>query len=126
MTYGQAHNILYDKPPDEKDKPLPPPLTAGTPVDFSNISDLKHDLSILTKLARRLKKDREQIGGAVDLSSGDQGSELKFTLDENNNPTRVTAKKQLEIHNTIAELMILVSRPLVYMSNTNFAVVNFG
>lgn len=107
MTYDQAHNILHDKPPDNEKKPKPPPLTAGAPVDPSNTSALKHDLSILTKLSRKLRQDREEIGGAVDLSSGDQGSELKFTLDKNNNPTRVTPKKQLEIHQTIAEMMIL-------------------
>lgn len=73
----------------------------------SNIRDLKRDLAILTRLARKLRKDREDIGGAVDLSSGDQGRELKFTLDTDKVPTRVAAKKQLEIHNTIAELMIL-------------------
>ena len=109
MTYEQAHNILLDKSPDELDKPKPPPLTAGYPVDPANISSLKHDLDILTRLTRILRKDREDIGGAVDLSSGDQGSELKFTLDENNNPTRVTPKKQLEIHHTIAEMMILAN-----------------
>jgi exoribonuclease R len=107
MTYDQAHNIMHGKPPDDKEKPIPPPLTAGAPVDLSNTNELKHDLSILTRLARKLRKDREDIGGAVDLSSGDQGSELKFTLDKDNKPTQVTAKKQLEIHNTIAELMIL-------------------
>jgi hypothetical protein len=72
---------MHGKPPDDKEKPIPPPLTAGAPVDLSNTNELKHDLSILTRLARKLRKDREDIGGAVDLSSGDQGSELKFTLD---------------------------------------------
>ena len=109
MTYDQAHNILHDKPPDDEGKPKPPPLTAGGPVDHANISALKHDLSILTNLSRKLRRDREEIGGAVDLSSGDQGSELKFTLDKNNNPMRVTPKKQMEIHHTIAEMMILAN-----------------
>ena len=45
----------------------------------------------------------------MDLSSGDQGSELKFKLDKNNNPTKVTPKKQQGIHATIAELMILAN-----------------
>lgn len=106
MTYGQAHNIIHDQPPDEDNK-IPPPLTAGAPVDPANIKNLKKDLTILTQLARKLRKDREDIGGAVDLSSGDQGNELKFTLDKDNNPIKVNAKKQMEIHNTIAELMIL-------------------
>jgi exoribonuclease R len=110
MTYDQAQNILQDKPPDDPSKPIPPPLTAGAPVDPSNTDDLKQDLMILTLLARKLRKDREEIGGAVDLSSGDLGSELKFTLDQDNNPTRVAPKKESEIHHTIAELMILANQ----------------
>ncbi|CAJ1949508.1 unnamed protein product [Cylindrotheca closterium] len=106
MTYGQAHNIIHDQPPDEGNR-IPPPLTAGAPVDPANVKNLKKDLTILTRLARKLRKDREDVGGAVDLSSGDQGNELKFTLDKDSNPIQVTAKKQMEIHNTIAELMIL-------------------
>ena len=111
MTYDQAHNILHDLPPDsDKDyKKSVPPLTAGYPVKAENINPLKEDLSILTKLARILRKDRELVGGAVDLSSGDQGNELKFSLDENNIPVKVTPKKQQEIHHTIAELMILAN-----------------
>jgi exoribonuclease R len=84
-------------------------LTAGAPVDKRQIPSLKRDLSLLTRLARKLRKDREEIGGAVDLSSGDLGSELKFVLDENGNPAKVFSKKELEIHHTIAELMILAN-----------------
>ena len=102
MTYDQAHNIIHNKPPDDPSKPHPPPLTAGYPVSHTNIKCLREDLSILTKLARKLRKDREDIGGAVDLSSGDSGSELKFSLDKNHNPVQVTPKKQLEIHQTVA------------------------
>ena len=102
MTYEQAHNIIHNKPPDDPSKPHPPPLTAGYPVSQINIQNLKEDLSMLTKLSRKLRKDREDIGGAIDLSSGDSGSELKFTLDENQNPVEVTPKKQLEIHQTVA------------------------
>ena len=77
-------------------------MTAGYPVTRSNNKYLKGDLSLLTKLARKLRKDREDIGGAVDLSSGDQGNELKFSLDGNHQPVKVTPKKQLEIHQTVA------------------------
>ena len=98
MTYNQAHNIIHGNPPEDENYDPPPPLTAGEKVDPTRIPDLKHDLTILTKLARKLRKDREEKGGAVDLSSGDQGSELKFTLDENKNPVKVTPKKQEEIH----------------------------
>jgi len=109
MTYDQAHRILHDLLPDDPTKPHPPPLTAGYPVTRSNVNSLKEDLSLLTKLARKLKKEREHIGGAVDLSSGNEGNELKFTLDENHQPVRVTPKKQLEIHQTVAELMIMAN-----------------
>ena len=105
MTYEQAHNIIHSKPPDDPSKPLPPPLTAGYPVSSANIDFLRRDLSLLTRLARKLRKDREDIGGAVDLTS-DSGNELKFSLDEDNNPIRVTPKKQLEIHQTVAGMFL--------------------
>lgn len=109
MTYEQAHNIIHGMTPDDASNEAPPPLTAGYPVDPTNIAFLQEDLGLLTRLARKLRRDRETIGGAVDLSSGDQGSELKFSLDKNNNPIKVTPKKQEEIHQTIAELMILAN-----------------
>jgi exoribonuclease R len=109
MTYEQAHNILHDLPPDDPSKDPPPPLTAGYPVNRNNIGSLKKDLTTLTNLARKLRKDREDIGGAVDLSSGDQGNELKFSLDKSGNPVKIIPKKQLEIHHTIAELMVRTS-----------------
>lgn len=109
MTYDQAHNILHNKPPDERGKPLPPPLTAGYPVDLAKVPQLKKDLTILRDLGRLLKKRREELGGAVDLSNGDLGGELKFTLDENGNPVQVKSKQDLEIHHTIAEMMIMAN-----------------
>jgi VacB/RNase II family 3'-5' exoribonuclease len=107
MTYEQAHNILHDKQPDEPCKNPHPSLTAGAPVDRTLVKHLKKDLTILTRLARKLLKRRESIGGAVDLSSADRGSELKFALDSEGRPIKVASKKELEIHHTIAELMIM-------------------
>lgn len=109
MTYEQAHNILHDIPPDDRHSAQPPPLTAGYAVNRDLISALKNDLSMLRSLARKLKKRREELGGAVDLSSAESSGELKFTLDTDGNPTKVTAKKDMEIHHTIAELMILAN-----------------
>jgi len=109
MLYEQAHKILHDMPPDDISKPPPPPLTAGAPVRAHIIPELKSDLSILTTLARKLRKKREDIGGAVDLSSGDRGSELKFVFDERGNPMKVSPKSEMEIHHTIAELMIFAN-----------------
>lgn len=108
MTYSQADNILRDKPPEEQGKKTPPPLTAGKPVNQTLVGALKKDLTILTNLARFLRKRREDIGGAVDLSSGDSGSELKFTL-ESGKPVKVVPKQDKEIHHTIAELMIMAN-----------------
>ena len=110
MTYEQAHNILHDKSPDDPRQPQPPPLTAGYRVNKNSIPSLKNDLSMLTTLTRKLRQKREEIGGAVDLSSGGLGNELKFALDENGNPIKVSAKKDMEIHHTIAELMILANQ----------------
>eukprot|EP00557_Chaetoceros_sp_GSL56_P011417 CAMPEP_0176480310 /NCGR_PEP_ID=MMETSP0200_2-20121128/2208_1 /TAXON_ID=947934 /ORGANISM="Chaetoceros sp., Strain GSL56" /LENGTH=1290 /DNA_ID=CAMNT_0017876419 /DNA_START=195 /DNA_END=4067 /DNA_ORIENTATION=+ len=109
MTYEQAHNILNGNDPEGKDYRTPPPLTAGGPVRKANIPELKHDLKILTELARKLRNRRETEGGGVDLSSGDRGSELKFVLDDNGFPVKVMPKKEIEIHHTIAELMILAN-----------------
>ena len=120
MTYEQAHNILREQPPDDLSKPPPPPLTAGAPVDTSQIGSLKQDLCILQRLARKLRKDREELGGAVDLSSGDLGTELKFALDDNGNPIKVTPKKELEIHHTIAEMMILANQSVATKIYTTF------
>jgi DIS3-like exonuclease 1 len=106
MTYDQADNILRGKEPDDRNNAPPPPLTAGSPVDSFLVSYIREDLTVLTRLARKLRKDREDIGGAVDLSSGDLGTELKFTL-EAGKPTKVAPKQDKEIHHTIAELMIL-------------------
>ena len=109
MTYDQADRILSGLPPEDPSIPDPPPLTAGVPVNRDLIPQLKKDLSILTRLGHKLKSDREEIGGAVDLSSGDLGTELKFTLDKNGNPTKVAPKEDKEIHHTIAEMMIMAN-----------------
>ena len=109
MTYDQADNILKGKPPESQGQPHPPPLTAGSPVTRSLIPSLKKDLSILTNLARKMRKLREERGGAVDLTGGESGgSELKFTL-ESGIPQKVVPKEDKEIHHTIAELMILAN-----------------
>lgn len=109
MTYDQADNILLGKPPDSPGAKPPPPLTAGGPVCRSLVPELKNDLGILTSLARKMRKRREDEGGAVDLTGGEAGgSELKFTL-KSGIPEKVVPKEDKEIHHTIAELMILAN-----------------
>jgi VacB/RNase II family 3'-5' exoribonuclease len=105
LTYNQADNILQNKLPDAPRTVYPPPLTAGGPVDPALHSSLKTSLSLLTRFARSLRRVREEVGGAVDLTSGDLGTELKFTLVDGI-PTQVKPKADKEIHHTIAELMI--------------------
>jgi hypothetical protein len=83
-------------------------LTAGGHVNRDMIAPIRDALSKLTQLARLLRKKREDVGGAVDLSSGDLGNELKFTLVEGR-PIKVFPKSEKEIHHTIAELMILAN-----------------
>jgi len=70
-------------------------------------------------LTRKLRTRRDN-SGAVDLSGGDRGSELKFVLDESGNPTKVMPKKELEIHHTIAELMILANSFVAETIYTHF------
>ena len=108
MTYDQADRIIQGRPPDDPTKSPPPPLTAGGPVNRNLITQLRRDLRILTQLARKRKTEREDIGGAIDLSSNDISNELKFTL-VNGVPEKVATKEIKEIHNTIAELMIMAN-----------------
>ena len=119
MTYDQADNILNNLPPGSP-KELPP-LTAGGVVNPTIIGRLKRDLTILTKLARLKKREREDLGGAVDLTSGDVGNELKFTLDDDGAPTKVIVKETKELHETIAELMILANTSVAKRIYDTFA-----
>jgi RNB domain len=119
MTYDQADNILQNRPPEEPGKPLPPPLTAGSPVDVKLIHRLRKDLTILTELARKRRNRREVFGGAVDLSGSESGSELKFTLVDGK-PTKVVPKQDKEIHHTIAELMIMANTDVARLIHETF------
>ena len=120
MTYDQADFILrggdggVDLPEDHILKKYRPEnrsgLIAGKAVDKSVIKDIRKALTILTNIQRKLKKERE-TAGAVDLQSTMGGGELKFSLDPiTGAPVKVAGKKELEIHNTIAELMILANQ----------------
>lgn len=109
MTYAQADKILEGRDPDESGASQPPPLTAGAPVARELIGMLREDLTILTRLARLLRASREDVGGAVDFSNEQTGTELKFTLNGDGQPVKVTPKQDKEIHHTIAEMMILAN-----------------
>jgi exoribonuclease R len=114
MTYDQADNILEGKPPDEAGSKRPPPLTAGSPVDRALIPTLREHLALLTQVARQRRGQREEIGGAVDLSSSggkedeNVGSnELKFNL-VNGEPVAVKPKQDKEIHHTVSASIVQI------------------
>ena len=119
MTYEQADRILAGEYPEAKGEKIPPPLTAGAPVQPSLIPILREDLALLTQIARLRRKDRKDHGGAVDLSSGDTGSELKFTI-KDGEPVQVQPKQTKEIHRTIEELMIWANTSVASMIKKSF------
>jgi hypothetical protein len=96
-------NILQGRSPDEQGKHAPPPLTAGSPANRLLVTSLKQDLIVLTRLARKCRKNREETGGAVGLSSSESGIELKFTLDAGL-PTKAYAMECLEASSCITKM----------------------
>lgn len=87
---------------------------------------LSEDLKILTVFTRFLKQRR--IGfGAIDIDqNATAGSELHFSVDSDGNPVEVSSKDSLEIHDTIAELMIIANESiakLIYMINPKEALL---
>ena len=67
---------------------------------------------MITAISRHLLRMRED-SGCLDLSRGG-GSELKFTLDAEGLPVQATEKEEMEVHSSIAELMILANSSVWY------------
>lgn len=108
MTYDQAHNLIHALPPDDKDKAPVKPGVAGAVLDKSLWDPVTGDLAVLTVISRALTRKRKGTG-ALDLELS-EGGQLKFGLDPSTGlPCTVVGSKPLEIHNTIAELMILAN-----------------
>ncbi|OQR90833.1 DIS3-like exonuclease 1 [Achlya hypogyna] len=105
MTYGQADRLLRGLSADD---PQEPPVqaegTAGRPVAPELQAALREDLEVIRAIGRKLYA-RRAATGAVDLT---QGSELKFTQSDERDWS-IKLKEALEIHGTIAELMILAN-----------------
>lgn len=114
MTYSQAHNLIQGNPPDPS-PPTAPQGQAGQEVDKSLWKDLRKDLKILTVFGRFLKKQRER-NGALDLTQA-AGGELKFKLSGEGEPVDVDGKEEMEVHNTIAELMIIANSTVARIIN---------
>jgi hypothetical protein len=107
MTYDQGDNLLNNLPPNASSDPPVPEGQAGRPVPQSLWSPLRGDLCMLTVFSRELQRSRMR-NGAIDLSQS-EGGQLKFRLDENGLPVEVGDTPHKEIHDTIAELMILAN-----------------
>ncbi|KAG5189400.1 hypothetical protein JKP88DRAFT_192931, partial [Tribonema minus] len=106
MTYDQAHTLITKG--RISDQPPVPPGQAGAPVPPDLHPPLSGDLKLLTLFARWLRQQRSE-SGALDLTKAE--GELKFKLHPVTGlPVAVTAKAELEINHTIAELMILANR----------------
>ena len=125
MTYGQADRLIDGKQADSAaakraftaaeaaGRPAHPPGQAGAPVAKAVQPALREALGLLTRVARAQRGSRQQAG-SVELAGG---SELKFTVKKagavaNNDMPDVTAaapKEDLEIHSTVAELMIMAN-----------------
>jgi len=103
MTYEQGHNLIFNKNPNIY--PNVPPGQAGGFIPGSLHQVLRKDLRLLTVFSRFLKK-RRQVNGSFDLHSS---AELKYQTDLEGNPIAIKQKEDLEIHDTIAELMIITN-----------------
>ncbi|CAH0486971.1 unnamed protein product [Peronospora farinosa] len=128
MTYEQAHRLLQgvnadaDNPPRCSSSRAQPPSVkqvdgvAGGRIPLKLQENLREDLRTLTNIGRRLGRTRGSQGG-LDLSKQE---EVKFSLNVSElgqEDVEITVKESLEIHGTIAELMIFanstVARKLV-------------
>ncbi|KYR01012.1 putative mitotic control protein [Tieghemostelium lacteum] len=80
------------------------------------ISQLKKDLLTLVEVFRYLKKQRESVG-ALDLES----IEVRFQFDkQTNQPEKIVLKKDLEIHQVVAEFMILANASVATKIHSHF------
>lgn len=128
MTYEQAHRLLQGVNADADDAPhrgtarsqgaseKHPEGVAGGRIPLELQSSVREDLRLLTDVARSLARTRGSQGG-LDLSKQE---EVRFSLNVTElgeEDVEITVKESLEIHGTIAELMIFanstVARKLV-------------
>jgi exoribonuclease R len=113
MYYELAQRILDQKlTPEDREKLKTLNL---------DLSAVENDLKALQTVARDLRRERFERG-ALELMS----SELKFEFSAGTEPTKIVAKKELEIHNIVAEFMIfanvLVAKK-IYQANPTAALL---
>lgn len=118
MTYEQAHRMLQGVNADggkPKANTRQSSISksewrrgvAGGDIPLKLQDELRKDLNLLTDIGRNLERVRSKHGG-LDLSKHE---ELRFSLNvtELGNGVEIIVKGSLEIHHTIAELMILAN-----------------
>ena len=114
LTYDQAHRLMHNRPPndDNSDKIMGGVAGGALPEDLWD--PITGDLGLLTIIGRTLARQRSATG-ALDLEQS-EGGQLKFGLDSKTGlPTAVTGSTPLEIHATIAELMVLANSTVARM-----------
>ncbi|KJE93202.1 DIS3-like exonuclease 1 [Capsaspora owczarzaki ATCC 30864] len=77
-------------------------LTAA--AKLAKIALMREAIQLLMQVARKFRADRI-ANGALEL----EGTEIRFKFDENHTITDVVPKRELEIHKTVAEAMILAN-----------------
>ncbi|PRP88289.1 DIS3-like exonuclease 1-like [Planoprotostelium fungivorum] len=94
MYYEQAQRLLEGKPTKEDLQQLP------------DAAELKREIEMLTKTARKLRQERLDKG-ALELES----AEVRFELNsKTHNPTKMITKNDQEINHVVAEFMIFANK----------------
>ena len=101
LTYQQAQNLIDGRDPSEYQRGG----WTGGKVDQNDWDWLRKSIRALVEIARVREKERK-LKGAVALESENQ---YDFSLDSTKKPVEVLESHHLEIHNTVAELMILAN-----------------
>lgn len=115
MTYEQAHMIIQGKDPNVNAH-LVPCGQAGQVVDAKLLPNLRRDLGFLTVFSRFLKQKRVDSGSLEIVQAA--GAELRFSFDAEGNPMAAHGHEDLEIHGTVAELMILANSTVAQVLET--------
>ena len=115
LTYQQGHNLVQGLSPDHGQPPgrVVPAGQAGRPVHDSLCPQLAADLKVLTVVSRFLMQSRFK-NHALDLKRS-EGGQLSFKLGQEGKPLEIHGHDDLEIHDTIAELMILANSSVAAM-----------
>ncbi|TDH73525.1 uncharacterized protein CCR75_007034 [Bremia lactucae] len=124
MTYEQAHRLLQGNSADVNDASRRgldrverahdhvEGVTGGR-IPLSIQKDLREDLRIITDVGRQLSRMRGSQGG-LDLSKQE---EMQITINVSelgHEDVRIATYKSLEIHSTIAELMIFANSTVAH------------